>query len=107
VPPSLVVLPLLALILSQVWYAFWPGRRPYPAVLALTCLGVALGQAWDAAGLPSIRLGEADLVPAAVFGTALQALAGPAADRWRAWRERSRAMREPPSEGPLNGGGRR
>jgi len=67
---------LLILILSQVLYALWPyRRRSYLAALLMTALGVLLGQAWDLFGLPGLRLGQANLLPAVLFAIALQPLA--------------------------------
>ena len=37
--------------------------------------GFALGQAWDFLGLPSARLGQANVLPALVFALLLQPLA--------------------------------
>ncbi len=76
VPPGLVVGVLLVLILAQLFHAAWldSGRR-YAAVLLLTAAGVALGQAWDVMGLPGVRLGTLNLVPAVPFAAALQTLA--------------------------------
>jgi hypothetical protein len=67
---------LLVLVLSQLFYAFWPyARRSYVPALLLTAVGVLLGQGWDALGLPALRLGQANLVPAVLFAAALQPLA--------------------------------
>ncbi len=74
--PGYIVGLLLVLILSQLFYAFWPyRRRAYLPVLLLTFLGVLLGQVWDALGLPAVRFGEANLLPAIVFAALLQPLA--------------------------------
>jgi hypothetical protein len=71
-----VVAALLILILSQVLYALWPyRRRSYLPALLLTAVGVLLGQAWDVVGLPALRLGQANLLPAVLFAIALQPLA--------------------------------
>ena len=76
IPPGVVVGLLLVLVLSQLFYAFWPyARRSYLPALLLTSAGVLLGQGWDALGLPALRLGEANLVPAVLFAVALQPLA--------------------------------
>lgn len=76
VPPGLIVWVLLVLIVSQLFFAFLPyRRRAYVAVLAMTAIGFVLGQAWDFLGLPSVRLGQADLLPAVVFALLLQPLA--------------------------------
>lgn len=76
IPPALVLDVLLVLIVSQLLYAFFPyRRRAYLPVLILTALGVALGQLWDYLGLPGIRFGNANLVPALLFVVVLQPLA--------------------------------
>ncbi|HEV2033988.1 MAG TPA: hypothetical protein VGU71_07290 [Candidatus Dormibacteraeota bacterium] len=76
VPPGLVVAVLAVLILSQFFYAFLPyRRRAYVPVLAMTAVGFALGQLWDYLGLPSLRLGQANVVPAVLFAILLQPLA--------------------------------
>jgi hypothetical protein len=41
----------------------------------MTALGFGLGQAWDFLGLPSLRLGQANVVPALIFALLLQPLA--------------------------------
>jgi len=75
-PPGVVIGVLLVLVLSQLFYAFWPyARRSYLPALLLTGAGVLLGQGWDALGLPALRLGQANLLPAALFAMALQPLA--------------------------------
>lgn len=76
IPPALVVDLLLVLIGSQLLYAFFPyRRRAYLPVLVLTAAGVLLGQVWDAAGLPSLRAGGSDLLPALLFVLLLAPLA--------------------------------
>jgi hypothetical protein len=76
VPPGLIVWVLAVLIVSQLFFAFLPyRRRAYLSVLAMTAIGFVLGQAWDFLGLPSVRLGQADVLPAAVFALLLQPLA--------------------------------
>jgi hypothetical protein len=76
VPPGLVVAVLAVLIVSQLCYAFMPyRRRAYLPILAMTALGFALGQLWDYLGLPSQRLGQANLLPAMLFALLLQPLA--------------------------------
>ena len=75
-PPGLLVGVLLVLVLSQALYALWPyRRRAYLPVLLVTAAGVFLGQLWDVFGLPAVRLGEANVVPAVLFAIALQPLA--------------------------------
>jgi hypothetical protein len=75
IPPGLVVAVLLILIVSQLCYAFLPyRRRAYLPIILVTAVGFGLGQGWDFLGLPSIRLGEANLVPALIFALLLQPL---------------------------------
>ena len=75
---------LATLIVSQLVFAVSPGRRSYPAVLALTLAGMLAGQAWEGVGLPGLHLGQADLVPGALFAVALQPLARTLTTiRWR------------------------
>jgi hypothetical protein len=76
VPPGLIVGILAVLILSQLFFAFLPyRRRSYLPILLMTAIGFALGQLWDFLGLPSTRLGQAALLPAAAFALLLQPLA--------------------------------
>ena len=76
IPPGLVVGVLLVLIVSQLCYAFLPyRRRAYVPILAMTAIGFGLGQLWDFLGLPSARLGQADLLPSLIFALLLQPLA--------------------------------
>jgi hypothetical protein len=76
IPPGLIVAVLLVLIVSQLCYAFLPyRRRAYIPILVMTVIGFGLGQLWDFLGLPSARLGQADLLPALVFALLLQPLA--------------------------------
>ncbi len=76
IPPGLVVLVLAVLITSQLFYAFVPfRRRAYVPILVVTALGFGLGQLWDYLGLPALRLGQANMIPAAVFALFLQPLA--------------------------------
>ena len=76
IPPGLIVAVLVALILSQVFFAFLRyRRRAYLPILLMTAIGFALGQLWDYIGLPSLRLGQANMLPAAVFALLLQPLA--------------------------------
>ena len=76
VPPGLVVALLAILILSQVFYAALPYRkRAYVPILVTTAAGFVLGQLWDYLGLPSLRLGQANMVPAIAFALLLQPLA--------------------------------
>ena len=76
IPPGLIVAVLLVLIVSQLCFAFLPyRRRAYIPVLVMTALGFAIGQAWDFLGLPSLRLGQANLVPGLGFALLLQPLA--------------------------------
>ena len=76
IPPGLIVAVLLVLIVSQLCYAFLPyRRRAYIPILLMTAIGFGLGQLWDFLGLPSWRLGEANLLPALAFALLLQPLA--------------------------------
>ena len=76
VPPGLIVAVLAILILSQVFYAALPYRkRAYVPILVTTIAGFVLGQLWDYLGLPSLRLGQANMVPAIAFALLLQPLA--------------------------------
>ncbi|HSS94296.1 MAG TPA: hypothetical protein VLR46_09940, partial [Candidatus Dormibacteraeota bacterium] len=72
----LVVAVLAVLIVSQLFYAFLRyRRRAYLPILLMTAVGFGLGQLWDYLGLPSARLGQADVLPAVVFALLLQPLA--------------------------------
>jgi hypothetical protein len=76
VPPGLIVAVLLVLIVSQLLYALMPARRrAYVPMLITTAIGFGLGQLWDYLGLPSVRLGQANFLPAILFALALQPLA--------------------------------
>jgi hypothetical protein len=76
IPPGLIVAILAILVLSQLFYAFLPYRkRTYVSILVMTAAGFALGQLWDFLGLPSLRMGQANMVPAAPFALLLQPLA--------------------------------
>ena len=76
IPPGLIVAALLVLIASQLAYAFLPyRRRSYVPILVVTAIGFGLGQLWDFLGLPSVRLGQANLLPAVCFALLLQPLA--------------------------------
>ena len=76
VPPGLVVAALGVLIFSQLFYALLPyRRRAYVPILVVTAAGFALGQLWDFLGLPSLRLGQANMVPAIPFALLLQPVA--------------------------------
>ena len=73
IPPGLIVVVLFVLILSAAFYATLPyRRRAYVPILVTTALGFAIGQLWDYVGLPSFRVGQANLLPAAVFALLLQ-----------------------------------
>ncbi len=77
IPPPLITGALLVLILAQLSYAFWPHRpRRFGSILVLSLVGVLLGQLWSLLGFPGVRLGEVNLLPAALFAIALQPLAG-------------------------------
>jgi hypothetical protein len=76
IPPGLVLGVLFVLILSAAFYAALPyRRRAYVPILVMTAAGFALGQLWDYIGLPAIRVGQANLLPAAGFALVLQPLA--------------------------------
>jgi hypothetical protein len=76
VAPGLVVAVLAILILSQIFYALLPyRRRAYVPILVTTTAGFVLGQLWDYLGLPSLRLGQANMAPAVPFALLLQPLA--------------------------------
>ena len=76
VPPGLVLGVGLVLVLAQVFHSLLHhGRRPYVSVLLLTAAGVSAGQLWDVLGLPGLRLGQVNLLPALVSAAALQPLA--------------------------------
>src|SRR5882672_1831914 len=76
VPPGLIVAGLAVLILSQLFFAFLPyRRRSYLPVLLMTAIGFGLGALWDFIGLPSLRLGQANVLPAVLFALLLQPLA--------------------------------
>ncbi len=76
VPPGLIVAALAILIMSQLFYALVPyRRRAYVPILVTTAAGFALGQLWDYLGLPSLRLGQANVLPAVAFALLLQPLA--------------------------------
>ena len=92
IPPGLVVAVLLVLIVSQLCFAFLPyRRRAYLPILLMTALGFGLGQLWDFLGLPSARLGQANLLPALAFALLLQPLT-------RFVPRPSREPKEPPKE---------
>jgi hypothetical protein len=76
VAPGLIVAVLAILILSQIFYALLPyKRRAYVPILVTTTAGFVLGQLWDYLGLPSLRLGQANMAPAVPFALLLQPLA--------------------------------
>ena len=75
IPPGLVLGTAFTLLLAQLLHALWHhGRCRYLAVLILTAAGVLLGQLWDVLGLPALRIGQLNLLPAVLFATALQVL---------------------------------
>jgi hypothetical protein len=76
IPPGLIVATLAVLVLSQLCFAFLPyRRRAYLPILIITAIGFGLGQLWDYIGLPGLRLGQANMVPAVPFALLLQPLA--------------------------------
>jgi len=75
IPPGLIVAILLVLVVSQLCFAFLPyRRRAYVPILLVTAVGFGLGQLWDFLGLPSARLGQANVLPAVAFALLLQPL---------------------------------
>ena len=76
IPPGAIVAVLLVLITSQVFYAVLRyRRRAYVPVLLTTAIGFGLGQLWGYLGLPSLNLGQANVLPALIFALLLQPLA--------------------------------
>ncbi len=76
IPPGLIVGVLAVLVVSQLCFALLPyRRRSYVPILLMTAIGFGLGQLWDYLGLPALRLGQADMVPAIPFALLLQPLA--------------------------------
>jgi len=76
IPPGVIVAVLAVLIVSQFLFAFLPyRRRAYLPILLMTAIGFGLGQLWDYIGLPSLRLGQANMLPAVLFALLLQPLA--------------------------------
>jgi hypothetical protein len=76
IPPGLVLGLVVTLLLAQLFHSLLHhGRRTYLAVLILTSAGMVAGQLWDVLGLPVVRVGQLNLLPALVFATAFQALA--------------------------------
>jgi hypothetical protein len=74
IAPGLVVAVLAVLIFSLVFYALLPyRRRAYVPILVMTAAGFALGQLWDFLGLPALRLGQANMIPAIAFALLLAA----------------------------------
>ncbi len=73
--PGVIVAVLLILIVSQLCFALLPyRRRAYAPILVLTAIGFGFGQLWDFLGLPSARLGQANVLPALAFALLLQPL---------------------------------
>jgi len=69
-------LPTLGWKRSTIFFAFLPyRRRAYLPILLMTAIGFGLGGLWDYLGLPSVRLGQANMLPAIVFALLLQPLA--------------------------------
>jgi hypothetical protein len=76
IPPGVIVEVLAVLMVSQLFFAFLPyKRRSYLPILLMTAIGFGLGALWDFLGLPSARLGQANMLPAIVFAALLQPLA--------------------------------
>ncbi|MBJ7603534.1 MAG: hypothetical protein JF888_10155 [Candidatus Dormibacteraeota bacterium] len=77
VPPVLITGLLFTLLLTGLFYGLWPyARRVFIHVLLLTAAGVLLGQGWFWLELPSLHVGDLDLVPGLLFAAALQPLGG-------------------------------
>src|SRR5260370_26236566 len=73
IPRGMIVGIMADLIMSQLFFAYLPyRRRVYLPILLMTTIGFGLGQLWDFLGLPSARLGQANVLPAAVFALLLQ-----------------------------------
>ena len=76
IPPGLILLVLFTVVAALVFYAALPyRRRAFIPILVMTALGFALGQGWDYVGLPSLRFGQANVLPGLLFAMALQPLA--------------------------------
>jgi uncharacterized protein (DUF486 family) len=76
IPPGAIVAVLAVLIVSQLFFAFLPyRRRSYLPILLVTAIGFGLGALWDFLGLPAVRMGQANLLPAVLFALFLQPLA--------------------------------
>jgi uncharacterized protein (DUF486 family) len=76
IPPGAIVAVLLVLVTSQLFFAFLAyRRRSYLPILLMTAVGFGLGQLWDFLGLPALRMGQADVMPALLFALLLQPLA--------------------------------
>lgn len=74
--PAWILAPAFALLYALLSYAFWPHRRRnLVAILLLCLLGQLVGQGWQYVGLPSVHVGEGNLLPAVLFAAALQPLA--------------------------------
>jgi hypothetical protein len=76
---------LLVLITSQLLYVFYPhrGRRRYLVALVTTTIGFVLGQLWALAGLPSVQLGDVNLIPGLALAVGAHALTDLALARLR------------------------
>src|SRR5581483_10466440 len=75
IPPGLILLVLFTLVAAAVFYAALPyRRRAFVPILVLAAVGFALGQGWDLIGLPSLRAGQANVLPGLIFALALQPL---------------------------------
>ena len=97
IPPGLILLVLFTVIASAVFYAALPyRRRAYVPILVMTALGFALGQGWDYVGLPSLRFGQANVLPGLLFALGLQPLG-------RFIPRRSGEPKEPEQGNPPNG----
>lgn len=71
--PGYLLVVLLILVISQLCYVLLPyRRRRYLLVLLLAAVGMLLGEAWSALGLPGLTLGDANLIPGLPLAVVLQ-----------------------------------
>lgn len=71
--PGYLLVVLLILAVSALCYAFLPyRRRRFLLILLLAAVGMLLGETWAALGLPSLNLGDANLVPGIPLALVLQ-----------------------------------
>lgn len=71
--PGYLLAILLTLAVAGLCYAILPyRRRRFLLVLLLAAIGMLLGEIWAALGLPSLNLGDANLVPGIPLAVLLQ-----------------------------------